>query len=359
MTGIARSLFGVIGHISPLSHEYFLYYSRQPEADLRSPNIKVKVLKTPWLLWDHIALPGALREDKIDLFFSPYYKKPWWLPCKSIITVNDLNPLFNKHSFLYRLYFRCVLKRSLRTANLILVLSRYVKDQLLEIFEIDANKVMVHYCAVREDFSPLKDRLSARATLEKYGVTSNYILYVGNLMPHKNVSSLIKAYAGLPKDIKDAHSLVIGGSKKWCYRQLVRLAAQSGVKDKVVFTGFIPDEDLLSVYNGAALFVFPSLREGFGFPPLEAMACGVPVVASNVTSLPELIGDAGVLVDPYDVQALTRAMNDVLTNEELRKGLIEKGLKRVKQFSIEKTAAVIVEAFSKVADKREKPLARE
>jgi len=346
MTGIGRYLKGFIKYASGTSHEYSLYYSRKPEVDLSNSNIQVRVLSSPKFLWDHITLPKALNKDKIDLFFSPYYKKPWLLRCKSVITVHDLNPLFDSnYSFWYRSYFKKILKRSIYSADFILAVSNYVKEELLKIFRIDAGKIIINYNAIDESFYPIEDNTSLGPTLVKYGIKSDYILYVGNLMPHKNISSLVKAYSELPDEKKEKYKLVIAGKKNWTYGQLMDLVAKLGLANSVIFTGFIPDDDLVCLYKGAILFVFLSFREGFGFPPLEAMACGVPVIVSNTTSLPEVVGEAGLLVNPYKVDEIKVAIIKVLTDSTLRNDLIRKGLERSRGFTLKKTADQILEIF--------------
>lgn len=353
MTGIGRYLTEIIKYVSKVPYEYFLYYSNSPEDDLSCSNVQVRILRAHKLLWDHIILPKALSKDKIDLFFSPYYKKPWSLKCKSIITVHDLNPLFNENfPFWYRIYFKCVVKRSINSADFIIVPSKYIKEQILRIFMTDKSKIIVNPYAVDDIFCRIiEDKDYLRLILEKYDIKSDYILYVGNLMLHKNVAFLIKAYSRLSEDIKNKYKLVICGSKDWTYKQLVKLAYKLDVVNNIIFTGFVSNDDLIYIYNGASLFVFPSLREGFGFPPLEAMACGIPVIVSNVTSLPEVVGDAGILINPYDIQELIRAMNDIFTDKELRNNLIEKGLNRVKQFSVEKMRSRVLEIFENLIDK--------
>lgn len=355
MTGIGRYLKGFIKYVSGTSHEYFLYYSRKPEVDLSSSNIQGRVLSSPKFVWDHIKLPQALNKDKIDLFFSPYYKKPWSLKCKSMVTIHDLIPLFdNNCSFWYRSYFKKIIKRSLSSADFILVVSAYVKEQLLELFKPDANKIIVNYNAIDKRFRPIEDNNFLKTVLAKYGITYEYILYIGNLMSHKNVSSLVKAYAALPDNLKDKYKLVIGGSKRWTYTQLVELVNKLSLVNNVLFTGFIPENDLVYLYNGAGLFVFPSVREGFGFPPLEAMACGTPVITSNTTSLPEVVGEAGILVNPYSVDEIKVAIIKVLTDSTLRNDLIKRGLERAKRFTPEKTARQILEVFTEVYPVRNK-----
>jgi glycosyltransferase involved in cell wall biosynthesis len=258
MTGIGRYLVALIRYLSKTPHEYFLYYSCSPQTDLSSLNVKTNVLKGHKLLWDQVTLPRALKREGIEVFFSPYFKKPWRLSCRSIITVNDLNPLFNDgFSSLHRFYFKRTVSESVLSADFILTLSSYVREQLLEKFHAESNKVIVNPCAVKEFFSPVKDESALKAVLARYGINSEYIFYVGTLMPHKNVASLIRSYGLLHADLKDKYRLVIGGGKDWDYDKLVRLAGKLCLINNVIFTGFILDEDLVFLYSGAKLFVFP------------------------------------------------------------------------------------------------------
>ena len=183
----------------------------------------------------------------------------------------------------------------------------------------------------------------------KYSITGSFILFVGNISPRKNILALLQAFNKLKKrGIK--HKLVIAGKKDQRYEQVLKTLNELNLGGEVIFTGYVPEEDLPKLYNAADLFVYPSLYEGFGLPILEAMACGTPVVASNVSSLPEVAGDAGLLVNPQDVDALTNAMYKVLTDDKLKESLIDKGLERAKFFSWEKTARETLEVYKEVAE---------
>lgn len=349
MTGIGRHLKSFLKHIEGAPHEYFLYYSQMPENKPDCPKVNIRIFSGQKLIWDHILLPKALIRDKIDLFFSPYYKRPWSLKVKSIITVHDINPLFMKsYSLFYKIYFKTILKQSLKKSDFIVVVSRYVKKQLCSLFNVDPQKIVVNYNSLDENFLNV-DESQMYSVLEKYKINSDYILYVGNLMPHKNIPTLIKAYAELSDNIKDKYKLVVGGAKSKTYNQLAKLAGKMDLLDNIIFTGFIDDSDLAYLYRKASLFVFPSFREGFGYPPLEAMASGVPVVASDRTSLPEVIADAGILVSPDDISGFTKAMERVLTDKELSQKLIEQGKKRAKEFSTEKMAKGLVAVFERLS----------
>ena len=352
MTGIGRYLSGFISYAAEHSpHSYFLYYSSKPGIDFSCDNVKNRIVPGAGFLWDHVILPRNLKADSIDIFFSPYYKSPWNLSLKSVITVHDLNPLFDKNfPILYRIYFKKIIERSLQNASFVFTVSNYARNDILRIFNIDGNKVIVNYNAIDNRFIPM-DNSSLEAVLDKYGIDSGYILHISNLMPHKNADILIKAYSMLSQNVKDKYKLVIGGKKEREYGKLLDLVNKLGLSDSIIFLGFIDDNDLPYLYNGASVFVFPSIREGFGFPPAEAMACGVPVVTSNATSLPEIVGDAGMLVEPGDTNGFARAITKILTGESLNKKMIKKGLSRVRMFSIEKTASRILEIFKRLENK--------
>ena len=183
----------------------------------------------------------------------------------------------------------------------------------------------------------------------RYNIDSQFILYVGNVESRKNVSLLIKSIYKLKKQgIK--HKLVIIGARGFGFKQINELVIELKLSDEVIFTGYIPDEDLVKFYNAADLFVFPSLYEGFGLPPLEAMACGCPVIVSNTSSLPEVVGNAGILIDPHDFDALAEEMYQILTNNDLKQNLSKKSVTRAKLFSWEKTARETWKVYEKVLE---------
>ena len=183
----------------------------------------------------------------------------------------------------------------------------------------------------------------------KYSFDFPFILYVGALTKRKNIPALINAYYHLKKERME-HKLVIVGKTTLGSDEILETVKEMQLQNEVLFPGYVPDEDLPAMYNAAALFVFPSLFEGFGFPPLEAMACGTPVISSNTTSLPEIVGDAGIMVSPNDITELTRAMYEVLTNNDLRRSLIDKGLNRVKMFSWENTVSETLKVYQDVME---------
>ncbi|HAW59525.1 MAG TPA: glycosyltransferase family 1 protein [Bacteroidales bacterium] len=266
---------------------------------------------------------------------------------KYIITVHDLIPvLFPKEVKLgYHLFFRVFLPRTLKSADRIIVDSNHTKEDLSAHYNISKDKITVIYLAADPRYRLLdEDRI--HNVKDKYGIKLPYILYVGSMERRKNIPLLLKAFLEVKNNIP--HKLVIVGSKGKHFNSITKLVHDYNLQDDVIFTGRVPDEDMPSIYNLAELFVYPSLYEGFGLPPLEAMACGCPVITSNVSSLPEVVGDAGILIDPNNVNELSCAIYKALTDVEFKNSLKLKGLERANMFSWRKFAeetASIYEEF--------------
>jgi glycosyltransferase involved in cell wall biosynthesis len=204
-------------------------------------------------------------------------------------------------------------------------------------------------------FVPVRDPARLQAVRQRYGIARDYILSVGSLQPRKNLVRLIHAYVNLRRRDDDVdHQLVIVGKKGWLYQDIFRAARESPFVEDIIFTGYVPEEDLPALYSGATVFVYPSIFEGFGLPVLEAMACGVPVITSNSSSLPEVVGEAAILVNPYDERAIEVALRQVVWNAELRRELSERGLRRAQQFSWRRTAELTVRAYEEVVRSRAK-----
>ena len=184
--------------------------------------------------------------------------------------------------------------------------------------------------------------------VSKYGIEPEYILFLGTLEPRKNIITLIKAYGELSDEIRDRHPLVIGGKKGWLYEDIFQEVRKCSLEKKVIFLDYIQQLDLPALYNGASIFVFPSLYEGFGLPPLEAMACGKPVITSNVSSLPEVIGDAGILIEPKSIQSLALNIERILTNNKFRQELQKKSIRQARKFNWRFTARSTYKTISEI-----------
>lgn len=303
------------------------------------------------LLWEQTALPLHLLRRKIELLHSIHYTTPWIAPCKRVITFHDMTfYLFpEKHTWIKRLFFQSIIPVSIKKANHIFADSKNTKADIIKILDISPAKIDVVYLAADSNYRPFNIESLDLNLKKKYGIRFPYILYVGTLEPRKNVSRLIQAYHRLSTETSLEHQLVIAGKKGWAYKGIFDMVGSldQRTQEKIIFTGYVPEDDLPSLYNAADLFVYPSLYEGFGIPPLEAMACGIPVIASNISSIPEVVGDAGILVDPRDTQAIFEAMQEVLKNRELRAELKRKGIQAAKTFSREKMAQEILAVYKK------------
>ena len=332
--------------------EFILFGNQYTEICHDATNIKkifIPEFLTFW--WDQVQLPYNLKKEKIDVFLTPYFKAPLFCSCKLVLIINDLIPLFSQkykslRNFINRVYFEGLMKAATLKADKIIAISNYTKKDILQKFRLPEWKIEVVYLNVDENYRPSKSNYDQLKY--KYGISKQFILYFGNFNPHKNVSFLLKAYSGLPRKIKNKFELVLGGKKDSHCIALEKRARQLEIENNVIFTGFIPEEDLPTIYSAASLFVFPSLYEGFGLPPLEAMACGTPVIVSNTTSLPEVVGDAGILVESNDTDKLSQAILSILFNTKLQVELRKKGLSRAKKFTLYRTSNDIFNLLEKV-----------
>ncbi|MBT6049820.1 MAG: glycosyltransferase [Candidatus Scalindua sp.] len=297
------------------------------------------------ILWEQIILPIYSRKDRLDLFhYTDHALSLFQSPQQVIITVHDIAyirfpDLLNKSRQIYKKY---ILRESIKRASIIVADSYSTKRDIVEFFGINEEKIKVVHLGVESRFRPIGNVKEYRL---KNKLHSKMILNVGTLEPRKNVITLMKAFKKLREKGFEAYKLVIAGEKGWLYTQIFKEVEHSGLKNEILFLGVVKDEDLPALYNCADIFVYPSLYEGFGLPPLEAMACGIPVVTSNTSSLPEVIGDAGIMVDPDDVNSLCETMCNLLTDKELRCQMSKNGLKRAKLFSWEKAANEILEIY--------------
>ena len=298
------------------------------------------------VLWQRLRVPlwADLFSGPVDLFHSPDFVLPPIRRAKTIVTVHDLSFLRYPECYeaAFREYLESAVPRSVNRADLVLADSESTRRDLIELLAVESDRVEVLYSGVDGRFHPIADEVFLARVRERYGLPERFILSVGTLQPRKNLERLIEAYARLADGIDFEMRLVVAGGWGWLYESIFRRVEDLGLDGKVVFLGFFADDDLPALYNLADLFVFPSLYEGFGLPPLEAMACGVPVVSSNVSSLPEVVGGAAEMVDPLDVDGLAEAMLWVLSDGGLRAEMIRKGLARAGQFTWEAAVRVLL-----------------
>ena len=351
-TGIGRYLIEVLRAASSAEWTCVVYGDADTAFDLALPGVSFRVLPGRWTQWwDQVSLPRALAADGVSVFLSPYYKGPLLAPCPVVLTIHDLffiayagrrRPLYDAAmTRLARLYAR--------RASAIVADSEHSKRAIVVLLGIASARVTVIPVTLAAEFRPvpLTDAVKLR-----YGIASPYILYVGNFMPHKNLPRLLRAYAGLPGPLRAGHALVLAGGDRAGRPALEALAARLGVADRVLFPGLVHDPDLPALYAGAAVFVLPSLEEGFGLPALEAMACGAPVVASNRGALPEVVGDAGLIVDAEREEEIAGAMARALTDPRLRDDLRQRGLARAPLYSSARTADRVLALLRDVSEDR-------
>jgi glycosyltransferase involved in cell wall biosynthesis len=304
-------------------------------------------------LWfEQISFPRACRRQGVEIAHVPYFASPLFPTTPTIVTVHDLIPMFlpaYRGSIGVRLYTLLVAVAAKR-ADRVLTDSEVSKWDIVRLLDIPSERVRVIYLAVDDIYQPVLDEHRLAATRRKYGLPESYLLYLGGFDQRKNVPTLLKAFAQLARDSR-VHLVVAGrlpekGST--FFPDPRPIVQELGIEERVVFTGWVPEEDKPAVYSGARALVFPSLYEGFGLPPLEALACGTPVVASNRGSLPEIVGEGGLLLEPDDVEGLAEAMKRLLNDDTLWGDLRQKGLAHAASFSWEKTAQETLAVYREV-----------
>ncbi|MDQ3069278.1 MAG: glycosyltransferase family 4 protein [Acidobacteriota bacterium] len=300
---------------------------------------------------EQFSIPLTLKRAGADVFHAPHYVLPPLLPCPSIVTIHDCihlrfpEYLPNRIAHAYaRTFMSIAATRSAR----ILTVSEASKRDILHFLHPPASKVEVIYNAIDDRFDREPEVADVVRVRQRYQLENPFLLYAGNIKPHKNVDRVIDAFARLKKRGFERLKLLIIGDELSKYPQLRRAVHRHQLHQHVRFLGFVPDATLAVLYRLADVFVFPSLYEGFGLPPLEAMASGTPVVTSNVSSLPEVVGDAALLVDPRDAEAIADAVQRILTDDGLRRSLVQKGLGRAHEFSWERSVRRIREVYLEV-----------
>lgn len=307
------------------------------------------------ILWEQVGMPVVLHRLRASLYHGLAFVIP--LPemtIPHIVTVHDLSfvrfpetlPAWKAR------YLRWFTRHSLKRAARVIAVSESTRRDVLTWLPLPPERVVTIHNGVEPRFRPLpKEEVAAWRT--RKGLPQRFVLYLGTLQPRKNVETLIRAFARWQSQAAPQHRdtlLVVAGAKGWFYEHLFRLVDRLGIHDRVLFPGYVPDEDLPLWYNAATVLAYPSLFEGFGLPVLEAMACGTPVLAAATSSLPEIVGNAGVLLPPRDVDAWASALADVLTDEEYRRALSAAGIRRAQAFSWQRTAQQTLAVYQDVLD---------
>jgi glycosyltransferase involved in cell wall biosynthesis len=358
--GIGTYIRNLVHHLAKkdTQNTYILFCPRRHEPfELPGQNFS-KVIEDAgkYSLKELIRLPLQMKYHQLDLFHAPHYTLPPLRPCKAVVTIHDLIHLrFPQYlpSLGAYYYAKGMMFLAAHSAKKIITVSQFSKKDIVEILKVSATKVEVIYNGVAGRYRPgtfsfnsVEKKAKIQEFLNRFGITGPYLLYVGNFMAHKNLKTLLEAYDLLKNYSGFHHQLVLVGDKK--KSRLENFITARQWEKEVILTGFVPWEELPIFYGGANVFVFPSLYEGFGLPVLEAMACGVPVVASNRSSLPEIVGEAGILVNPESPQEIARAIWRVLSDSGLRAQLIHRGLDQARRFSWEETAQKTLAVYQSI-----------
>jgi len=373
-TGIGYYTYNLISefmHIAPQNHYYLcdtligrifynMYRIRNISDFCYFSNYFSHISKEPFplngLMWILLAqyarASGQTTKIKIedtDIFFGPNFRGAGQKAQRNVITIHDMAHEYYPETTSKRIskYLK-KLRQEAGKADLIITVSESTKRDILKFFDVAEEKIRVIHNGVDTVFQPIKDQHLLDTAREKYNLNERFVLYLGAIQPRKNISTLIRAYNILCKGHNFKYKLVIAGGVGWKNKNICPLIEELGLRDKIILTGYIPEHDLPTIYNLSDAFVFPSLYEGFGIPVLEAMACGIPVVTSNVSSLPEVSGGAAVLINPHSIKDLADGIKRILFDEELRKRNIAKGIKRAKFFTWERCAKETLKAFSQV-----------
>lgn len=345
MHGIARYVYNLIRELAIIdaTNEYTIFVAPNSPLFIEKlpSSFRVLTLRSRFIsLKEQIELPRILHEIKADLFHSPSFVAPLFCRCPLIMTIHDLNHLVLPQYYtpVHKLYYRFFVQRCIQKSIRILTVSTFSKREIIKYFKLNPDRIEVTYNSVSSYYRPIEDPEARDRVRLEYELPEEFILYVGNNKPHKNFPKLIEAYclsdvkiplvACCPVDIES-----------------IEIAARYNKQYNLYFTKFIKDEDLPVVLSIAKLMVYPSTYEGFGLPPLEAMACGTPVVTSNASSLPEIAGDAAIFVNPHDVYDIIKGIHLGIFDQDLREKLIKKGFIRASFFSWRKMAKLTLATY--------------
>jgi len=346
-------------------NQYKLFYNSAKKVNERLPefnlnNITIHRTAYPnkilnYLLFSFINRPYVDRQLGVDIFFMPHINfVSLSKSAKNIVTVHDLSFLHYPYFFTKRQNFwhrALKIKKLLLNATYIIAVSENTKRDIMYFYGIAENKIKVIYSGIDKSFKPI-DRSDDRflKIQHKYKLPEKFILYLGNIEPRKNIESILEAYFLLRN--KNTHSelkLVIAGNLAWKHNIIKTMVKNSAYENDVYFLGYIDQEEKPYLYNLASLFIFPSFYEGFGFPPLEAAACGTPVICSNRASLPEIMNESAILINPHNITEIKEAMLQILTDQDLRKEMSLRGVEHAKQYTWKKCAHEIIDLFHEVS----------
>jgi glycosyltransferase involved in cell wall biosynthesis len=356
-TGIGTYTYQLLSALNSLEkiNEYLLFMPKSSNCDiLFNDNFHIKNISegNKNSFWDEVNIPNILVDKDMELYHVPQngVGLPEEKTLPFAITLHDIIPYKMPETVgdTYLRIFNEEMPDIVKRCDGIITVSEYSKNDIADYFSFPREKIYVTYLAAEDIYFPIDKEKSNIIIKTQYGITGDYILYVGGFSPRKNIVGLIEAFSMLVTKYKQDIKLVIAGNQGKSYSIYKKRSIDLGLEDKVLFPGFIEIDHLPYLYNAAKLLAYPSFYEGFGLPPVEAMACGIPVITSNVTSIPEVLGDSAVFINPHNVDDICGSMYEVLCNEKLRDSLIIKGLVRSSELSWNKTAEKTLLAYNKI-----------
>jgi glycosyltransferase involved in cell wall biosynthesis len=343
------------------SNQYTLYVTTREafeRFDKRWPNFSVRLTlpHTP-LIRIPLTLTAELRKNPVDVLHVQFTAPPF-CPCPVVVSIHDLSfeHLPDTFKLRSRTQLRLTVRHSARHAAHVLALSQHTKEDIIRTYRLPAESITAIPLAAGPQFAPVENDKELQRVRHTYGIDGDYVLSVGSIQPRKNLARLVKAYAALKSrnQSETFPKLVLVGKTAWLYDETLRALQETGLSDCAILTGYVPESDLAALYSGAVCFIYPSYFEGFGLPPLEAMKCGVPVIVSNTTSLPEVVGDAGLKVNPFDANEIAAALDQLIQDAGLRDELRQKGLSRAALFDWRETARRTLEVYEQVGQRSKK-----
>ena len=350
----ATNLIEALAQVDSVN-EYTLYVTTaeaRARFSQRWPNFRVQTTfpHTP-LIRIPVTLAAELRKRPVDVLHVQFTAPPF-SPCPVVVSVHDLSfehlpQTFNRRS---RTQLRLTVRHSVKRAARILTLSEHTRRDMIETYGTSPERITAIPLAAPSYFGRVKEERELQRVRHIYGIEGDYILCVSSIQPRKNLPRLVRAYESLrnKRGPGKLPKLVLVGKCAWLYDETLRSIEEGRMKDSIILTGYVPQSDLPALYSGSICFVYPSYFEGFGLPPLEAMKCGTPVIAGNRTSLPEVVGDAGILVDPFDVNAIAAAIERLVDDPDLRQQLSVKGVARSRLFDWNETARRTLNIYEQV-----------
>ncbi|MCB0194763.1 MAG: glycosyltransferase family 4 protein [Anaerolineae bacterium] len=342
---LIKALAGLSNHELRLR----LYTPHPPQHTDWPDAAHVETRVIPWpRMWTHLRLAAELQQNPPHHLFVPAHVVPFYCPVPAVVTVHDLGYKYYPaaHRPFDRWYLDWTTRRHTRVARHIVADSLATKRDLIDFYHGDPDRIHVIYLGRNENLAPVDDLTRMTQAKTKYGITKDYLLYLGTLHPRKNLVRLIEAFHVAQAQLPPSLKLVIAGQKGWLYDEIFARVQHLHLSDRVIFPGFVDDADKPALLSGALAYVFPSLYEGFGLPVLEAMACQTPVLTSTVSSLPEVAGDAALLIDPHSHENIAAGIVRLVNDDALRHDLIKKGLAQLEKFSWDRAAQQILETLT-------------